>query len=98
MGEGKVKNSYKHRWREANHKRLLNTENKLRADGGAGERGKWVMGIEEGTCGDEHWVLYGSDESRESTPKTKSTLYIHCVSQFDIKFYIRGEKGTPENV
>ena len=45
------KNSYKQRGREATHKRLLNTENKLRVDGwGAGERGKWVMGIEEGTC------------------------------------------------
>ena len=22
--------------------------------------GKWVMGIEEGTCWDEHWVLYGN--------------------------------------
>ena len=30
---------------------------------GGGERGKWVMGIEEGTFWDEHWVLYGSDES-----------------------------------
>ena len=25
-----------------------------------GGRGKWVMGIEEGTCWDEHWVLYGN--------------------------------------
>ena len=25
-----------------------------------GERGKWVMGMEEGTCWDEHWVLYGN--------------------------------------
>ena len=24
------------------------------------ERGKWGMGIEEGTCWDEHWVLYGN--------------------------------------
>ena len=31
------KNSYKQRGREANHKRLLNTENKLRVDGGGGE-------------------------------------------------------------
>ena len=28
------------RGREANHRRLLNTENKLRADGRVGERGK----------------------------------------------------------
>ena len=28
--------------------------------GGVGGRGKWVMGMEEGTCWDEHWVLYGN--------------------------------------
>ena len=39
------------RGREANHKRLLNTENKLRVDeGSTGKREKWVMSIEEGTC------------------------------------------------
>ena len=27
---------------------------------GVGGRGKWVMGIEEGTCCNEHWVLYGN--------------------------------------
>ena len=65
------------RRREANHKRPLNTENNLRVDGGMGESGKWVISIEEGTCWDEHWVLYVSDKSRESTPKTKSTLYVN---------------------
>ena len=59
-GREREKNSYKQRGREANHKRLLNTENKLRVEGGVEERGKWVMGIEEGTCWDEHWVLYGN--------------------------------------
>ena len=48
------------RAKEANHKRLLTTENKLRVDGRMGERGKWVMGVEEGTCWDEHWVLDGN--------------------------------------
>ena len=38
--------------REANHKRLLKAENKQRVDGG------WEMDIKEGTCWDEHWVLY----------------------------------------
>ena len=33
-------NSYKQRMREANHKRLLNTENNLRVDGGSEEEGK----------------------------------------------------------
>ena len=46
------------RGREANHERLLKTENKLRVDGEVGERGKWVMGMEEGICWDEHCVLY----------------------------------------
>ena len=73
------KNSYKQRGREANHKRLLNTENKLRVEGSGGVcvsgGGELVMGTEEGTSWDEHWVLYVSDEPWESTPKTKSTLY-----------------------
>ena len=38
MGEGKKgKKSYKQREREANHRRLLNAENKLRVDEGGGE-------------------------------------------------------------
>ena len=45
MGEGKGKNSYKQRGREANHKRLLNTENKLRVDGET---------VGEGKMGDGH--------------------------------------------
>ena len=65
------KNSCKQRGRQANHKRLLNTENKLRVDGGMREMGKWVMDIEEGTCWDERWVLHISDEPQESTPKNK---------------------------
>ena len=66
--------------REANRKRLLNIENKLRLIGWEGERGKWVMGIEEGTCWEEHWGLYGSSESWEFTPGAKSILYILYVS------------------
>ena len=52
------------------------------------EAGEWVMGIEEGTCWDEHWVSYVSAESRESTPKTKGTLYTLYDSQLDNKLYI----------
>ena len=46
MREGKGKKIVTNRegGREANHMRLLNTDNKLRVDGGTGERGKWVMG------------------------------------------------------
>ena len=65
----------------------------------AGERGKWVMGIEEGTCWDEHWVLYVSEESRESTPKTKSTVYTLYVSQFDSKLFKQNNrKGKKSKV
>ena len=28
------------------------------------------MGVKEGTCWDEHWVLYGSDESPNSIPRS----------------------------
>ena len=45
-----------------------------------GERGKWVMGIEDGICWDEQWVLYVSDESQESIREVKSILYILYVS------------------
>ena len=76
-GKGRVKNSFKQRGRQT-HKRLLNTENRMRADGG-GEKGKW-MGSEEGTWWDEHWVWYVSNESWASTPETKSTLYTLYIS------------------
>ena len=34
---------------------------------------------EEGTCYDEPWVLYVSDESLNSTPETNTTLYVNCL-------------------
>jgi len=34
------------------------------------------MGIKEGTWCDEHWVLYVSDESLNSTPETNIILYV----------------------
>ena len=52
-------------------------------------KGEMVMGIEDGACWDKHWVLYVSDESWESTPKTKSTLYTLYVSQLDNKLYLK---------
>ena len=36
------------------------------------------MGIKEGTC-DEHWVLYVSDESLNSTPETNIILYVNYL-------------------
>ena len=44
-----------------------------------GRRGGWarqVMGIKKGTC-DEHWVLYVSDESLNSTTETNIVLYVN---------------------
>ena len=38
---------------------------------------KWVMGIEEGTCWDEHRILYVSDESLGSILETNTTLYFN---------------------
>ena len=40
------------------------------------ERVKEVMRIKEGTCY-EHWMLYVSDESLNSTPETAITLYFN---------------------
>ena len=59
--------------------RDLTIENKPRLAGGKvhGEWPKWVMGIKEGTCWDEHWVLYGSDEPLGSTLETNTTLYVN---------------------
>ena len=48
MGEGKGKKEFQTK-REANHKRLLNTENKLRVDGVWGRGGR-----EEAKMGDGH--------------------------------------------
>ena len=42
-----------------------------------GGRAKWVMGIKDGTCWDEHWVLYVSNESLGSTPETNTTMYVN---------------------
>ena len=46
--------------------------------GAVGKKGKWVVGIEEGSCWDEPWVLSISDEPRESTPKPRAH-YTHCM-------------------
>ena len=35
------------------------------------------MSIKEGTCYDEHWVLYVSDESLDSTPETSIAPYVN---------------------
>ena len=64
--------------REANKETDSTLENKPRVAAGQGHGGrvKWVMGIKEGTC-DEHWVLYATDESLNSSPEPNGTLYVN---------------------
>ena len=74
-----------------NCKRLLNTENKLRVDGGGGGgrtegQGKWVMGTEEGICWDEHWALCINDESWESLPKPRAHCIHYTLANLTIKY------------
>ena len=57
---------------QRNRKRLLRTGNKLRIDG-VGERGRWVMGMEEGTWWDEHRVLYGNKFDKKLYLKEKKS-------------------------
>ena len=59
--------------REANHKRLLKTENQTEGWRGWG---KWAVSIKEGTL-DEPWVLDIRDESLNSPPETKIALYVN---------------------
>ena len=40
---------------------------------------KWMMGIKEGICWDQQWVLYVSDELLNSTPETITTLYVNQI-------------------
>ena len=46
---------------------------------------KWMMGIKEDTC-DEHWVLYVSGKSLNSTRETNITLYVNCNLNKTLKF------------
>ena len=38
---------------------------------------RWGMGTNEGPRYDEHWVSYVSDEPLNSTPETKTRLYVN---------------------
>ena len=42
-----------------------------------------MMGIKEGICWDEQWVLYVRDESLNSTPKANTALYVNYL---ELKF------------
>ena len=46
----------------------------------------WARGIEEGTCWDEHWVLYVGDETLDSTPKIIIALYANLDVNLKNKF------------
>ena len=54
-----------------------------------------VMGIEEGTCWDEHWVLHVSDEPLNSTPDTMITVYVNYLGS---KLQINKETTTTTNL
>ena len=43
---------------------------------GLGGWGSWLMGIKECKCWDEHWVLYTTNESLNTTSKTNDVLYV----------------------
>ena len=51
-------------------------------------KGKWVMGIEEGTCWDEHWVLYGNQFDN----KLYISIYIYIYVYIYIYIYIYNKK------
>ena len=51
---------------------------------------KWVIDIKEGTCWDEHWVLYINDESLNSTPKTNTILYM--LTNFNLNKILEEKK------
>ena len=47
-------------------------------EGGGWGMGQMVMGVKEGTCCDEHWVLlYVSDVPPNSTPEINIALYVN---------------------
>ena len=52
---------------------------------------KWVWGIKEDTCWDEHWVSRVRDESLGSTPEAKTTLYVNYL---EVKF--KEKKKNPK--
>ena len=66
------------RERERNQERFLIMENELMITRGevGGAMGEIGEGIKEGTCCDEHWVLYGTVESLHCTPETNSTCML----------------------
>ena len=65
--------------RDKPRNRLLTIDNKLMVttkEVGGGWV-KQVMEINESTCHDEHWVMYGIVESLYNIPETNITLYVN---------------------
>lgn len=62
---------------KTNPERIWTLGNKGRVLEGmwVGECSSPVMGITEGTCCDEHWVLHATNESLSTTSKTNNVLY-----------------------
>ena len=60
------------------HKRLLNTQNKLRLLQGfwVGEYANWARVFKEDMCQHEHWVSHLWDELLESTPEIITAPYL----------------------
>ena len=52
------------------------------------------MGIKEGTCWDEHWVLYVGDGSINSTPETTIILYVNYLGCKFKKLFSKKKKRT----
>ena len=65
-------------WKQWLERKFLTLGNKMRVAGGevGGGRSNWVMGIKKGIWCNEHWVLYATDESLNSTSVTNNTLYV----------------------
>ena len=60
---------------------------------GVGGRGGWVMGTEEGTFWDEHWMLYGNQfDNKLHILKTKRKKIVFSNVQ------MIGHVGNPRNV
>ena len=55
------------------------------------------MGLKEGTYCDEYWVLYVSDESLNSTPKTNITLYANWSLRKNLKKENKTKKKQTKN-
>ena len=67
----------------------------LRVIVGVGGKGGWMMGIEEGTCWDEYWVLYGNQSDNKFHIKKKllwrlnETIYVkHLAHRWLLLFVL----------